>query len=96
MTAAQQADRVLSSIITVLRSSGTFTPGIPSSLKCTFLDEGVLCRTFHTSSSSPGHLLVVIPANLKHTVLQQLHNQSGHLGSQNSRKDQGTLLLAWI
>ena len=35
---------------------------------------------FHTSSS-PGHLQVVISTTLKHTVLQQLHNQSDNLGS---------------
>ena len=65
----------------------TFTPpGIHSGLKRTLLDEGLLCRTFHISSSSPGHLQVVIPATLKHTVLQQLHNQSGHLGSQKTQK----------
>ena len=39
---------------------------------------------FCASSSSPGHLQVVIPDALKTTVLQQLHNQSGHLGSRKT------------
>ena len=84
MKAAQQADRVLSPLITALAQGHPLPPGLPSGLKRTFLDEGVLCRTFHASSSSPGHLQVVIPATLKHTVLQQLHNQSGHLGSRKT------------
>ena len=53
-------------------------------LKRAFLEDGVLCRTFHPSSSSGGHLQVVIPDILKQTVLQQLHNQSGHLGLQKT------------
>ena len=83
---AQQADEVLSPLISALTQGQTppsATCKAPG-LKRAFLEDGVLCRTFHSSSSSGGHLQVVIPDILKQTVLQQLHNQSGHLGLQKT------------
>ena len=44
----------------------------------------MFCRIFRASSSSPGHLQVVIPDASKIIVLQQLHNQTGRLGSQKT------------
>ena len=82
--AAEQADTALSPLVTALGQGYPLPSGIAPGLKRSFLEEGVLCRMFRTSSSSPGHLQVVIPDALKTTVLQQLHNQSGHLGSQKS------------
>ena len=82
--AAQQADRALSPLITALAQGHSLPSGLAPGLKRTFLEEGLLCRMFRSSSSSPGHLQVVIPDAFKHTVLQQLHNHSGHLGSRKT------------
>ena len=46
------------------------------------MKEGVLCRTYQTSLSSAEHTQIVIPGSLKSIVLNQLRNQSGHLGVQ--------------
>lgn len=82
--AAQQADITLSPVVTALAQGDPLPSGIAPGLKRTFLEEGVLCRMFRSSSSSPGNLQVVVPDTLKSTVLQQLHNQSGHLGSRKT------------
>ena len=82
--AAQQADSTLSPVVTALAQGDPLPSGIAPGLKRTFLEESVLCRMFRSSSSSPGNLQVAIPDTLKSTVLQQLHNQSGHLGSRKT------------
>ena len=84
--AAQQADTTLAPLVTALAQRYPLPSGIAPGLQRNFLEEGVLCRMFHASSSSPGHLQVVIPDALKTTVLQHLHNQSGHLGSRKTRQ----------
>ena len=59
--AAQQADTTLSSLVTALAQGYPLPSGIAPDLQYSFLEEGVLCRMLPASSSSPGHLQVVIP-----------------------------------
>ena len=77
--AAQQVDTTLAPLIAALAHGYPLPSGIAPGLQRSFLEEGVLCRMFCASLSSPGHLQVVIPDALKTTVLQQLYNQSGHM-----------------
>ena len=84
MKAAQQDDISLSSIITALTSGQPIPPDVAPGLKHAFMKEGALCRIYQASSSSAGHTQLVIPGSLKHIVLNQLHNQSGHLGVQKT------------
>ena len=77
---AQQADKMLSPIISALNSDSPLPADVVPGLKHAVLEDGVLCRRFCPSSSAQGHLQLVIPDTLKKSVLQQLHNQSGHLG----------------
>lgn len=65
--AEQQADKVLSPPITALAQGCPPPSGVPSGPKRTFLEEGVLCRMFRTSSSSPG---LCIPMILTRSVLK--------------------------
>ena len=49
-------------------------------LQNAFLRDGFLCRIFWDSSSSDRHVQIVVPHSFQNSILQQLHNQSGHLG----------------
>ena len=80
---AQQADNILAPLVSALSQGHPLPPTIAPGLRKTF-KEGVLCRLFQPSSSSADHFQVVVLDALKHTVLQQLHNHSGHLGSQKT------------
>ena len=80
--AAQQDDASLSGMITALTSGQPIPPDVALGLKHAFMKEGVLCRMYQTSSSSARHTQIIIPGILKIIVLNQLHNQSGHLGVQ--------------
>ena len=77
---AQRTDKILLPVISALSSRSPLPTDVAPGLRRSILEDGVLCRRFRSSSSTEGHLQVVIPDTLKSVVLQQLHNQSGHLG----------------
>ena len=77
---AQRADKILSPVISALSSRSPLPVDVAPGLRRAILEEGILCRRFRPSSSTERHLQVVIPDTMKSIVLQQLHNQSGHLG----------------
>ena len=76
----QHTDEILSPIISALSNRSPLPADVAPGLRRSILEDGVLCRRFHPSSSTEGYLQVVIPDTLKSVVLEQLHNQSGHLG----------------
>ena len=76
----QRADKILSPVISALSSRSPLPVDVAPALRHAILEEGILCRRFRPSSSTERHLQVVIPDTMKSIVLQQLHNQSGHLG----------------
>jgi len=82
--AAQAADSTLSDLIKALASGCPPPTNVAPGLRRVFLQDGVLCRSFQSSSSATSHTQVVIPTRLQSTVLQQLHNNSGHLGEQKT------------
>ena len=84
LKAAQQTDDSLSQIITTLTQGNPVPPDVPPGLWHVFLQHGILCRPYQPSSSSTRHTQIVIPSTLIHSVLQQLHNQGGHLGVQKT------------
>ena len=49
-------------------------------LRKTFLQNGLLCRKFQSTFSSAAKTQLVIPRNTKEIVLQQTHDNLGHLG----------------
>jgi len=81
---AQTADSTLSDLIKALASGCPTPTNVAPGLRHVFLQDGVLCRSFQPSSSATSHTQVVIPTGLQSTVLQQLHNNSGHLGEQKT------------
>lgn len=81
---AQVADTTLSNVMKALTSGCPIPTNVAPGIRCVFLQDGVLCRPFQSSSSTTCHTQIVIPASLKTTVLQQLHKHSGHLGEQKT------------
>ena len=73
------ADKDLAPIITALTSHSTLPSNITPGLRNVFLRDGLLCRKFRQSSSGD-QIQVILPTSLRTTVLQQLHDNSGHLG----------------
>ena len=71
---AQQDDDSLSCIVTALTHGQLIPADVAPGLRRAFLRDGILCRLYQSSSSSAGHIQIVVPHSLQHTVLQQLHN----------------------
>ena len=77
--AAQQADDQLSTVMKALTTKSPLPSTTPPGLKHCFLENGLLCRTFQGPTNNT-HTQLVLPSKLRHTALQQLHNELGHLG----------------
>ena len=73
---AQHADDQLKLLISALESQQTLPGSLAPGLKQAFLLDGILCRKFGAANSTQ----MVIPKSLKSTVLEHVHNKSGHLG----------------
>lgn len=71
-------------LLKALTSGCTIPMNVVPGLRLVFLQDGVLRSPFQSSSSTTCHTQIVIPASLQTTVLQQLHNHSGHLGEQKT------------
>ena len=80
LQSAQLADPDLAPIITALASQNALPSNTAPGLKNVFLRDRLLCRKFRQSSSSGNQIQVILPTSLKTTILQQLHDNSGHLG----------------
>ena len=78
------ADGTLSNLMKALSGGGTIPTDVAPGFKRAFLQDGVLCRPFQSSSLSSCHTQIVIPSSLQSIVLQQLHDNSGHLGEQKT------------
>ena len=70
----------MSPVIRALNNGDPPTPSTPPGLRKAFIHEGILCRQFHPSSNLATETQLVIPDSMKDIMLQQLHNQGGHLG----------------
>ena len=77
---AQAADTMLSDLKKALTSGCTIPTNIAPGFRHVFLQDGVLCRPFQSSSSTNCHTQIAIPTSLQSTVLQQLHDHSAVLG----------------
>ena len=77
---AQQADDVLTQNIKTLEEEKPLAQGVPPGLRKKFIQNGLLCRNYQSSSTSTTNIQVVIPTSMTTTILQQLHDNSGHLG----------------
>ena len=77
---AQGKDPKLSPVIRALTNGEQLPPNTAPGLHKTFIHEGLLYRPFSQSSMLLTKAQLVIPDSMKDTVLQQLHNQAGHLG----------------
>ena len=90
----QVADTMLSDLMKALTSACTISANVAPSFRHVFLQNGVLCRPFQSSSSTNCHTQILIPTSLQSTGLQQLHDHSVHLGEQKTVAK--VLLLARI
>jgi len=64
---AQAADSTLSNLMKALSGGGTIPTSVAPGFKHAFLQDGVLCRPFQSSSSSSCHTQIVIPSSLQST-----------------------------
>ena len=55
----------------------TVPQGFPLGLRKCFLKDGLIYRQF---TDTVTQTQVVVPASLKNTILQEMHNQLGHFG----------------
>ena len=77
---AQLQDEQLLPIVKAL-SDGTSLPSkVAPGLCQAFLHNGVLYRQFRQCAMSPSTAQLIVPNSMKDDVLNQLHNQAGHLG----------------
>ena len=80
LSKAQRADEVLIPIIKALEDGKPLTQGVPPGLRKAFIQKGLLCRHYQSSTASCAHTQLAIPTSMISTILQQLHDNSGHLG----------------
>ena len=80
LQAAQSADPELAPIITALSTNNPLPNKVAPGLKHCCLVNGLLCRKFQGASNSASHMQLILPHSLRPSALQQLHNNSGHLG----------------
>ena len=90
---AQLKDDQLAPIVKALSDGTSFPNKVAPGLRQAFLHNGVLYRQFRQSSMSPTTAQLVIPNSMRDIVLNQLHDQAGHLGV---RKTMEEILLAWL
>ena len=77
---AQLQDEQLLPIVKAL-SDGTSLPSkVAPGLRQAFLHNGVLYCQFRRCAMSPSTAQLIVPNSMKDDVLNQLHNQAGHLG----------------
>ena len=77
---AQGKDLKLSPVIKALTNGEPLPPNTAPGLRKTFIHGGLLYHHFCQASTLPKKTQLIIPDNMKDTVLQQLHDQAGHLG----------------
>ena len=77
---AQLKDDQLAPIVKALSDGTSFPSKVAPGLRQAFLRNGVLYRQFRQSSMSPMTAQLVVPNTMKDVVLNQLHDQAGHLG----------------
>ena len=80
LSKAQRADDTLLPIIKALEDGKPLKQSVPPGLRKAFIEKGLLCRHYQSSTSSSAHTQLVIPTSMTATILQQLHDNSGHLG----------------
>ena len=81
MRRTQLVDEQLAPVIKALEEGKPLPAGSASGLRRTFIQNGVFCQKFKTSSCTLiAKTQLVILSDMKATVLQQLHDNTGHLG----------------
>ena len=77
---AQLANEHLAPVIKALKEEKPLPTNSAPGLRKAFIRNGLLCRKFQPSSLSTAKTQLVIPNNMKAAILQQLHDNNGHLG----------------
>ena len=80
---AQMEDPQLNTLKLRLQKHTAARHHLPTLRKC-FLQDGLICRPYHDSTTQLAYTQLVIPAHLRSMVLQQVHNQLGHLGAKKT------------
>ena len=81
---AQEEDPALGKVIETLKNGTAVPSSTVSGLKKTFLQDGLLCRKFRASCSDSVCTQLVVPKGHVKIILENLHNESGHLGVQRT------------
>ena len=77
---AQGKDLKLSPVIKALTNDEPLPPTTAPGLRKAFIHDGLLYCHFCRTSTLPTKTQLIIPDSMKDTMLQQLHDQAGHLG----------------
>eukprot|EP00731_Ephydatia_muelleri_P033860 Em0040g10a len=81
---AQEEDPALGKVIEALKNGTAVPSSTVPGLKKTFLQDGLLCRKFRASCSDSVCTQLVVPKGHVKIILENLHNESGHLGVQRT------------
>ena len=84
---AQADDPQLGPVIEALKGAVALPSTIVPGLRKTFLQDCLLCRKFRASSQDSVHTQLVVPCSHIKIILQQLHNDSGHLAVHRTTKN---------
>ena len=76
---AQAKDVYMASVLEAVRQ-GKPPPGLTHQHGKIFIHKGVLCRSYKESVDSEPRIQMLIPIDLRSTILEQLHNSAGHMG----------------
>ncbi|KAL5457023.1 hypothetical protein EMCRGX_G034258 [Ephydatia muelleri] len=81
---AQEEDPALGKVIEALKNGTAVPSSTVPGLKKTFLQDGLLCCKFRASCSDSVCTQLVVPKGHVKIILENLHNESGHLGVQRT------------
>ena len=77
---AQLNDEQLAPIVKTLKDDTSLPSNVAPGLHQAFLHQNTLYRHFRQSYKSPATAELVVPSGMRDIILNQLHNQAGHLG----------------
>ena len=69
----------MASVLEAVRQ-GKPPPGLTHQHGKIYIHKGVLCRGYKESVDSEPCIQVLIPIDLRYTILKQLHDSAGHMG----------------
>ena len=76
----------MASVLEAVRQ-GKPPPGLTHQHGKIYIHKGVLCRGYKESVDSEPCIQVLIPIDLRYTILKQLHDSAGHMGVKRTMRE---------